>query len=185
ALENGTILSWSLENYQDIHVLHSELLDAATALTFSPNGSLLVKGFESGKIFLWDIKDDKLINYLEGHDARISELTFSKNGKFMASSSWDGTIRLWKMDQINEQPIVMRDQSAWVQAICFSPDDRYPVAACMDHTIKIYPIDIEEMAAGICEKMNRNLSKAEWKKHVANEIDYELTCPDLPEGINE
>ncbi|UZR95875.1 hypothetical protein [Chondrinema litorale] len=185
ALKNGTILEWNLEDFTDLRVLHSELSDAATSLKFSPDGSLLVKGFESGRIFLWDIEQDNMINYLEGHDARITELSFSKNGKFMASSSWDGTIRLWKMDQINEQPIVMRDQNSWVQAICFSPDDRYLIAACMDHSIKIYPIDIEEMASGICDNIKRNMSDDEWKKHVANEIDYELTCQDLPKGRDD
>ncbi len=185
ALDNGAILSWAVENDGELRMLHSEENDAATALNFSPDGSLLVKGFESGKIFLWNIQKDRLINYLEGHDARISELAFSRDGKFMASSSWDGTIRLWKMDQINEQPIIMQDQKSWVQSICFSPDNRFLVAACMDHTIKFYPIDIESLAEKICGKIDRNLSPLEWDKHVGDDIEYELTCPELPAGKDE
>ena len=76
--------------------------DPPTALTFSPDGSILVSGSRGGSIQLRDTATGKIISTLPGHTSYISVLVFSADQATLATAGEDGTILLWNWDEVLE-----------------------------------------------------------------------------------
>lgn len=77
--------------------------DWTRAVVFSPDGSLLVSGDESGGIKVWDVATGKETAMLVGHKAMITGLRVSTAAKLLASSSNDGTIRFWEIPAVKNK----------------------------------------------------------------------------------
>ena len=67
---------------------------------FSPDGTTLLGGNNSGTIQLWNIKTGDSITVLDGHTQKIETLAFSPDGKTLVSTAEDGTILLWDWDEL-------------------------------------------------------------------------------------
>ena len=74
--------------------------DPPSALTFSPDGAIIVSGNRNGIIQLRDATTGKLISEHAGHSSWISELVFSEDGKALATCGGDGTILVWDWDEV-------------------------------------------------------------------------------------
>ena len=77
-----------------------DMSDPPTALTFSPDGSILVSGSRHGCIQLRSITTGKIIATLTGHTSWISALVFSDDRTTLATAGEDGTILLWDWDAL-------------------------------------------------------------------------------------
>ena len=75
----------------------AELLEL---LVFSPDGEVLVSGFDTGTIQLWDVKTGEKIAVLDGHTKGVNTLAFSPDGTMLVSAATDGTILLWDWDEV-------------------------------------------------------------------------------------
>lgn len=63
------------------------------------NEELLITGGNEGKINLWNIDPElKVINSIDGHNARITKTLIHPNGKYFASTSFDQTWKLWDLN---------------------------------------------------------------------------------------
>ncbi len=71
-----------------------------SALTFSPDGAIVVSGNRDGIVRLRDSTTGKIISEHAGHSNWISEFVFSGDGKTLATSSVDGTILVWDWDEV-------------------------------------------------------------------------------------
>ena len=71
-----------------------------TALVFSPDDSVIVRGLAAGRIQLWDVTTGDKLTTLEGHTATVKTLEFSADGKTFISAAEDGTILLWDWDEV-------------------------------------------------------------------------------------
>ena len=69
-------------------------------LVFSPDGEVLVSGFDTGTIQLWNVKTGEKIAALDGHTKGVNTLAFSPDGTMLVSAATDGTILLWDWDEV-------------------------------------------------------------------------------------
>ena len=97
------IYTWNPETIQYDQTLRLEdvsISNPLIALTFSPDGSILLSGNRAGIIQLRDSTTGKIISNLSGHSNYISKLVFSEDGTMLATSSVDGTILVWDWDEV-------------------------------------------------------------------------------------
>lgn len=150
------------------------------SVAFSNDGKFLVSGDEAGIVKVYNIEQNKLVAVLNDHKARINDIEFSRDNKLMATASFDHTVRLWDFTNLDEEPLIFRDHEMWVWSVGFSPDGTKLLAGCIDNLIRVWPTSMDHMSDQICEKISRNMTGKEWKRYVADDIQYEKTCDQLP-----
>jgi len=182
--EGGKLIKWMLNGEAPEEIIDEDPQNPIYCVAISHDGGLIASGDISGIVNLYDANSNEKtkIQSLTGHDARINDLKFSPNDHRLASASFDGNIQLWDIDNFNEQPIVLEDQSSWVWSMAFSPDSKYLISGCVDRLIRKYPTHAYEMAQAMCSKVSRNISKKEWDAYVGEDIPYRKTCTELPPG---
>lgn len=176
-LENGKLNIWKPQEENSESLTLFEISgQKGTAMAFSATKQIIVQGYVNGLVRVWDLKENNIVNTLEGHNAKISDIAISKTGKFIATASLDGTVRVWQTDNLEEDPIVLSDHGAWVLSTMFSSDEKHIYVGTIDQTIRFYPINMKDMANRICDKLDRNMDDEEWVKYVGEGIEKELTC---------
>ncbi len=117
-----------------------------TALSFSPDGSILAMGFEQGGIDLWSTTQKTILTRLDGHTARINALAFSPDGEILASASSDKTVRLWNPKLVGPARILEGHGSA-VLCVSFSGDKGGGLLASggADNKIFLWNVDAGRM----------------------------------------
>ncbi len=156
-------------------------------VAFSNDGKYVVSGDVNGVVKVYSLEEHKIVAVMMDHKARINDIKFSKDNKLMATASFDGTVRLWDFNNLNDEPLILRDHDMWVWSVGFSEDGHKLFAGCVDNLIRVWPTSTDFMADQICGKVNRNMTGKEWYRYVASDIPYERTCPSLPssEAIKE
>jgi len=149
------------------------------SVQFSPDGKLLVFGSEDGIVRIYNLENQTIQKEFTGHKGRVSDIAFSADGKLLASSSFDGTIQMWAVDNLDELPVIMRDNDAYVWDLTFTADGQFILAACDDGEIRKWPTNPELMADEFCNLLERNLTQEEWDTYVGNDIEFENTCINL------
>lgn len=98
----------------------------ATAVTFSPDGTVIASGHQNGDIHLWnasngqpvDVSSSQAVLMDSAHDDRVNTLAFSPDGTLLASGSGSGgesghnIMQLWD---------VARDAQLWVERESLHP----------------------------------------------------------------
>lgn len=59
--------------------------------------SFLASGSRDKTIKVWDVKAEKCIATLVGHDNWVTDICFHPNGKFLISVSDDKSMRVWDL----------------------------------------------------------------------------------------
>ena len=154
------------------------------AIEFSSNGSMMATGDINGIVVIWDVMSSPPVRVitLTGQSERIFDLAFSDDDKLMASASWDRSVQIWETNALSKQPVRLKDHTYWVNAVAFNPNGEEVITACADNVIRKYTTDPNELAKQMCDKISRNMSQYEWNRYVAEDIDYEKTCEELPPG---
>lgn len=78
---------------------------SATAVQYSPDGTIVASGGDDGTIKLWRVADGMLLRTLTGHQAppqsqlvaTIQSLSFSPDGSLLASAGNDDTVLVWSL----------------------------------------------------------------------------------------
>lgn len=179
--EKGNLIYIDLTNGRTHHLYDRKGNKSIDAIAISKNGDQIVFGDEAGTCRIFYLKEKKVL-VLRGHRSRINDIKFSQDEKLLATASFDGTVRLWDLTNLNDQPVVLSDNSSWVWAVCFDPLKKELIAGCVDNTMRAYPTEMQFFTTDICEKLDRNLSEKEWKQYVAKDIPYRKTCKGLPKG---
>lgn len=186
--DNGNLFIWDTQNNYEM-VTYKMPDTRLTAVAFSPDGSQLIVGNERGRV--WITNNGLLIRELAGHTSAIEEIKYNHAGSFMATASKDYSIRLWNTKKLNQAPTLLSEHD-WVWSVTFSPDDEQLMAGIhsvqetvvgqLDQTIHAYPTKINTMAGLLCGYTKRNMNNEEWNSYVGEDLQYQKTCPDLPEN---
>ena len=164
----------------ELEVFYANDYNEVYSISYSPDGKQLAVGEDNGIIMIWNTNDfSKPYVTLPGHTAIIRDLVFSHDGKQMASASFDKTVRLWNLEHLNDQPIKLSDFGDKVWSAAFSSDNRFLFAGCTDDVLRKMVTNIEPMSGIVCDKVSRNLTQDEWERFVAEDIEYQKTCPDI------
>jgi WD40 repeat protein len=116
-----------------------------SAVTFSPDGSLLASASWDNTIRLWNTSDPNnpqpVGQPLRGHTGFVTSVAFSPDGKTLASSSADKTVRLWNLTTPTDvkeltAPLTGRE----FKQVAFSPDGRTLAAAGDDGTVRFWDV---------------------------------------------
>jgi serine/threonine protein kinase len=65
------------------------------ALSFSPDGKMLVSGGAEGQVRLWDIDLAQIVTTFKGHHQAVTAVKFLPPGQIIVSAGADGTVRFW------------------------------------------------------------------------------------------
>lgn len=183
---SGNLFIWDINNdYAESKIVVPNA--SLTSVSYAPDSKTLVVGTTSGQVLL--IENGRITRTLSGHTAGITNIRFNYQGTFMATASKDWSVRLWNYKDLNKQPMVLSDHD-WVWNLAFTSDDEQLIAGIqsvketkigqVDQTIHAWPTRVETMSGLLCGYLQRNLGKEEWDSYVAEDLPYELTCPDLP-----
>lgn len=133
----GEILMWELKTRQLVFTFRGHV-DEVNALCFSENGLELFSGSNDQTIRMWDVKTGYPIRIFTGHRGRVWAIAVNDKKQIMASGGEDKIIRLWDIstgELINES---LKEHTAWICSLKFSPDDRLLLSASTDTTIKLW-----------------------------------------------
>lgn len=87
-----------------------------------------------------------------------------------------GGLRIWALSDLAKPPVVIADGKEEIMNLTFNPDGNAFLAATRSEVTQ-RPAHVKCMTAGLCTKVTRNLSPAEWAAYVGSDIAYEPTCP--------
>ncbi len=175
---DGKLLLYNLKTQKE-KLLYDDPGNPIHAVAFSPDGKWILTGDEKGIVKIFELSTQSIIKELTGQKGRISSVSFSPNGKLIAAGSFDKTIEMWVVSELDELPIRMTDNDAYVWDIKFTSDSKYIISACADGDIRIWPTEPGMIAQDMCKEMKRNLTEDEWKTYVGNDIPYRNTCINL------
>ena len=154
--KNGNVYLWDSQGKQigqpfvsDKHTISWGF----SALSFSPNGSILIvsgeKTMKRGTpnsekveaVKFWDLQENKLMNPFGSYSSNVITAAFSRDGKMIVSGGTDGTIRLWDLqgNLISQSPTIKRDNPP-IHAIAFSPDGKLIVSADGNRDVRLWKL---------------------------------------------
>lgn len=73
--------------------------NAASALAFSPDSTLLVIGDDTGILYFLDVADSSFINQFEAHTVAIATVSFSPDGRYLVSVGSDNFARFFAVQR--------------------------------------------------------------------------------------
>jgi WD40 repeat protein/serine/threonine protein kinase len=94
-----------------------------TAVAFSPDGQMLIRGHANGIVDLWDFRTSKQVGRALKHDAEIRRIKMSPDGQTLAVSCLDGTLWVWDL-AIERPKFPPTKHGGLVWAIAFSPNSQ-------------------------------------------------------------
>lgn len=70
-----------------------------TSLAASPQGSFLVAGSPTGKLYIWEISTGELIRMVDGHYKRVGVVRFAPGGEVVWTGGDDGAVHGWLVSE--------------------------------------------------------------------------------------
>jgi WD40 repeat protein/DNA-directed RNA polymerase specialized sigma24 family protein len=108
------------------YILSKTLIGGTTfvnAITYSPDGNLLVSGSRDNLVRVWGGPDESNLIVLQGHTSEVTSLGFSPSGTFLASEDAEGFIRIWNpLDRF--QYSSLDNTPGPIRSLAFSPDGK-------------------------------------------------------------
>ncbi|KAH8806827.1 WD40-repeat-containing domain protein [Flagelloscypha sp. PMI_526] len=113
----------------------------ADAITFSPDGYLIVADYTICKKQAWDIESSAAVGpQLHWHGNSDIAIAFSPDGLWMASGSDDHIVRLWDARSGAAAGGPFLGHTDRVSCIAFSPDGRQIVSGSWDNSVRVWNV---------------------------------------------
>ncbi len=193
--DDGLLYIWDVDNNYAVTTVNTRTNSNThlMAVSWHPKANQIVTGDNAGVVKI--VSNNIVVRNLSGHTAPIEQIRYNHSATFFATASKDRTVRLWNINQLNDQPILLKGHGDWVWSIAFTPNDEQLMVGLQssrqvvkqgelknEFLIWAYPTSITAMSNILCSQyITRNMTDEEWKNATAADITREKTCPDLPD----
>ncbi len=115
------------------------------ALSYSPDGALLVSGGRDACLKFWDSVSYGLLDNIVAHMYAINYLSFKDDGKYMVTCSMDKSIKVWDVDKRKLLKVIDKARNAGhgtsINKVVWSSYSSHVIAVSDDRTISIWQIE--------------------------------------------
>jgi WD40 repeat protein len=112
--------------------------EVSRSIAFSPDGTLIVVAFESGKARIWNSVNGSPVYTLEdGPTGAFTSAEFSGDGRRIITASFDGLARVWDASS-GKVVAILKGHETGIVSAAFSNDGRKVVTASTDNTARIW-----------------------------------------------
>lgn len=95
---DGSVILWNIQTGEIQEQLFQESVEAIRKCAFSPNGSIIAAGDDSGHVCLWN-QEKTLLASLQHHEEAIQALAFSHDSAIMMTGCSLGNVRLFSVEK--------------------------------------------------------------------------------------
>jgi WD40 repeat protein len=161
--DNLTIASSSLDGIIRIwQVAHERCIQTMKhpaevhAITFSPNGRLLVSGNlnTSSTLKVWDVQSGACLMTIPAHIGKVNSVCFHPDGSLIASGGDDKNVHIFDLAHQHIDKI-LSGHTAVIWSIAFSQDGKLLASGSFDQTIRIW-----DLSSGQCLHVLRGHTNA-------------------------
>ena len=146
-------------------------------------GPWVCAGESTGVVWAWDrSQPDAEPVVRQAHFGPVRAVAFGPGDDLLGAGGDDGTVAVWSLTQPEARPILLSGHQEGVNCLAFSPDGHLLASGSDDGTVRLWIIDLDLLAGLVEDRVQRNLTPAEWRRYVGPGVDYRQTCPDLPPG---
>lgn len=93
-----------------------------TAVTFSPDNTMIAAAQSDGTVRLWDSGGGDILFTLTGHTGQVTDLAFSADSALLASAGEDKQVLIWDTEGGTLVKTISTSLIGRAQAVTFSPD---------------------------------------------------------------
>jgi len=141
--------SWGLHDLTTGRVIrHVQNLPCGYGcMKIHPDGLITAGGAEDKAVNVWDLKEQKVVATLNGHENMVNTLCFSENGYYLASGSRDGQVKLWDLRKpVNIQTLTVDGP---VNCVRFDSTGQYLSVAAND--LQVFNFATKSSLTQTCE----------------------------------
>jgi len=154
-------------------------------VTISPDGKIVARATEKGKIEIWDLSSGEQIYNLEAKNPSIEAMAISADN-FLITGGIDGKLQIFNLQNGQWKQGIRGHRSA-VKSLAIAPNQRTFVSGATDGTIAIWHLNRNGRQSGIMGRVHKSsvLSLAisgDSKTLVSGSSDYKIKVWNLLDG---
>lgn len=142
-VHDRTIKIWNLQTGTEIRTLQPRPSGEVTALSFTPDGQMLVSASHDKTVRVWDWQTGEEIHSLAGHKNWVTSVTLSLDGKLIVSGDWDGIVKLWDLqtgEEICALGKLSYSYSSVIESVNISSDGKTIVSGDRNRKIRLWHV---------------------------------------------
>ena len=138
------------------------------------------------KIYVWDLKNKKIISDFEGHDSKVTCLALSSDENTLFSCSDDRSVRAWQLKDCRKIPFLDGHNSK-INRLAISPNGKYLASGDDNDTIIVWDLSTNKLKHSLTnEEENCSINglaiTTDGKRIVATTTNPKKSVWDLEEG---
>ncbi len=131
------------------------------ALSWSPDGHMIVSAEEKSAIQVWDARLRKQVLLYQRHSNVVEDVAWSPDGLRIASSSLDHSVRVWDADHGKDLWRWRAKGGSIVHTLAWSPDARYLACGASNGSVHIWDI-LHQSQVYIYQSHKDGVSSVAW-----------------------